>query len=487
MFRSITSPFYYYLLLFSLLLTPTPSGQSRPDTSTLSPSCATRANQSTTIRLPGSSPPTFSVTDFGATGDGLHYDTLHIQAAIDACHASGGGSVIFPPGDYLTATVHLRSGVVLVVGKGAKILGGPRLEDYPRDSKKWYVIVAEEATDVGITGGGAIDGQGLKFVERFDERKNVMVSWNKTGACFGDECRPRLVGFLRCRNVKVWDVLLTEPAYWCLHIVGCQNTTIHDVSIYGNFNSPNNDGIDIEDSNNTAIRRCTINTGDDAICPKTYTGPLHNLTAADCWIRTKSSAIKLGSASYFDFKGLIFDNITIVESHRGLGLQIRDGGHVEDITFSNINISTRYYDPSWWGRAEPIYVTTCPRDCNSKTGSISNLLFINITANSENGAFLSGSKEGVLSNLQFTNVNLTYKRWTNYFDGMVDYRPGCQGLVNHSMAGIIMEHIDGLQMKNVNMRWSDESVQGWDNPLEFKPSTVNNISLVNFSSGLYKA
>ena len=111
-----------------------------------------------------------------------------------------------------------------------------------------------------------------------------------------------------------------------LHIVRCENTYIHDVSIYGNFNTPNNDGMDIEDSNNTVITRCRIDTGDDAICPKTYTSPLHNLTATDCWIRTKSSAIKLGSASSFDFKGLVFDRITIVESHRGLALQIRDGG-----------------------------------------------------------------------------------------------------------------------------------------------------------------
>ncbi|KAG5526315.1 hypothetical protein RHGRI_032559 [Rhododendron griersonianum] len=42
--------------------------------------------------------------------------------------------------------------------------------------------------------------------------------------------------------------------------------------------------------------------------------------------RTESSAIKLGSASWFEFKGLVFDNITIVDSHRGLGLQILDGG-----------------------------------------------------------------------------------------------------------------------------------------------------------------
>ncbi len=113
-----------------------------------------------------------------------------------------------------------------------------------------------------------------------------------------------------------------------LHIVRCENTYIHDVSIYGNFNTPNNDGIDIEDSNNTVITRCHIDTGDDAICPKTYTGPLYNLTARYCWIRTKSSAIKLGSASSFDFKNLLFDNIKIVQSHRGLGLQIRDGGNI---------------------------------------------------------------------------------------------------------------------------------------------------------------
>ena len=108
--------------------------------------------------------------------------------------------------------------------------------------------------------------------------------------------------------------------------MGCDNTHIHDISIYGNFNSPNNDGIDIEDSNNTVITRCHIDTGDDAICPKTSNGPVYNLTATDCWIRTKSSAIKLGSASVFDFVHLVFDNITVFESHRGLAFQIRDGG-----------------------------------------------------------------------------------------------------------------------------------------------------------------
>ena len=159
-------------------------------------------------------PHLFSVADYGAIGDGQHYDTAAIQAAIDACHSAGGGHVRFPPGTYLTATVFIKSGVYLVVEEGSKILGGTKLEDYPAESSRWYVVLAENATDVGITGGGVIDGHGMKFVKSFGEAKNVMVSWNETGACLGDECRPRLVGFLGSRNVRVWNIHLNEPAYW---------------------------------------------------------------------------------------------------------------------------------------------------------------------------------------------------------------------------------------------------------------------------------
>ena len=191
------------LLFFSLV-------QSRSDTSY------------SKIQLPGDSL-TLSVTDFGATGDGINYDTSAIQSTIDACnrHYTSFSSicrVVFPSGNYLTAKLHLRSGVILDVTENAVLLGGPRIEDYypAETSSDWYVVVANNATDVGITGGGAIDVQGSKFVVRFDEKKNVMVSWNQTGACLGDECRPRLVGFVDSINVEIWNITLREPAYWWL-------------------------------------------------------------------------------------------------------------------------------------------------------------------------------------------------------------------------------------------------------------------------------
>lgn len=43
----------------------------------------------------------FNVTNFGAYGDGVHNDTNAIQAALDAAHAAGGGTVVMPAGTFL--------------------------------------------------------------------------------------------------------------------------------------------------------------------------------------------------------------------------------------------------------------------------------------------------------------------------------------------------------------------------------------------------
>src|SRR5271154_1051306 len=56
---------------------------------------------------------TYSVKDFGAVGDFKTNDTPAINKAIEQCSNSGGGSVTFPPGKYLVASVHLKSNVCL--------------------------------------------------------------------------------------------------------------------------------------------------------------------------------------------------------------------------------------------------------------------------------------------------------------------------------------------------------------------------------------
>ena len=61
-------------------------------------------------------------------------------------------------------------------------------------------------------------------------------------------------------------------------------------------------------------------------------------------IRTTSSAIKFGSFSLFDFKGLIVDNITIVDSNRGHRFQIRDEGTLSSFVFQWILQKEKKFD-----------------------------------------------------------------------------------------------------------------------------------------------
>eukprot|EP00850_Spirogloea_muscicola_P024180 SM000466S16657 [mRNA] locus=s466:3388:6071:+ [translate_table: standard] len=412
--------------------------------------------------------------DFGAAADAVTYDTPALQAALDCC--AGCGTVLVPRGRrLLTATVFMHSHTTLHLEEGSVIYGGPHLLDYPRELEDWYVILAVNATEVSITGSGTIHGQSNLFVEKFNRVKNVMVSWNKTGACFGNECRPRLVGFRDCSYVRVTGVKLHQPAYWCLHVARCRNVHIKGISILGDFSTPYNDGIDIDGTNDTLIEFVDISTGDDAICAKTLLGPMKNLTMKHCNLRSKSSAIKLGSESHFDFQSLHFEHINITDSHRGLAIQLRDAGNITNVTFTSINMVTRYYSPLWWGRAEVIYITACPRTSTVKPGQLRGVTLSEIHAFSENGIFISGSSRNVIKDVQLKNVSIVLSRWTKHDSGLRDYRPGCQGLVNHSTSALAVEFAEKVHIKNMKIAWSKFIESEWASIMDIAPTSVSNL------------
>src|SRR5207253_3015409 len=116
-----------------------------------------------------------------ATGNGTTKDTTAIQKAIDAC--TGGGTVVFTKGAYLTAPLFLKSNITLNVESGATLLGSETTSDYTVQSGEKVatpilaLINADGASNITITGSGVINGQGS--------------SWWSSGSVAGS--RPRLI------------------------------------------------------------------------------------------------------------------------------------------------------------------------------------------------------------------------------------------------------------------------------------------------------
>lgn len=86
----------------------------------------------------------FEVTGFGAVGNGEALDTGAIQAAIDACAAAGGGTVVLPPGRFCSGTLRLCSHLRLQLEAGSVLQASDDLANYETDGVPLGLLYAEE-------------------------------------------------------------------------------------------------------------------------------------------------------------------------------------------------------------------------------------------------------------------------------------------------------------------------------------------------------
>ena len=200
-----------------------------------------------------------SITDFGAKADGSTVNTATIQKALDACRDAGGGTVVVPPGIFMTGTLRLYSNVELHLAEGAVLKGTTRLDDYLLDGKRVGLLFTRGAVNVAITGPGAIDGNGDAFMDLAHPKslEHAGTSWTRQKEHFreihgglGDgpvvpKDRPyQMIIFSDCRNVTIRDVQIRESPFWTLHFADCDGVVLSGARISGNLLVPNNDGVD---------------------------------------------------------------------------------------------------------------------------------------------------------------------------------------------------------------------------------------------------
>ena len=426
----------------------------------------------------------YFVTAYGAVGDGITSDTKAVQATIDACGAAGGGKVIIEPGHtHLIGTIHLRSKVELVVKRGGKILLSGVREDFEEtrfSGPQRFGIMADSVEDVAISGAGEINGNDEAWVnEKLPHIYRMRRGW------------PFMIGFFHCRNVSMHNIKIKNAPCWTVVFSECDNVDVSGISILNNVLVPCNDGIDIDHSRFVRITNSHFECGDDCIVLKTHhsfdgTGPCENITVTNCTMISRSFAINLGCEVLAPIRNCIFSNCVIKNSHRGVGVHLSNHSNIENVIFSDMYIETRYYDPDWWGAAEPIYVVAIPWTNNDSVGYIKNIKFSNIICCSENGVIVYGHDTALIDGVTFDNITVHIDKFTDEEEGgRYDLRP-CEGEDNGRGAGVFMHDTAGFfirNAKNVDIRnsvvtWGENRPEYFGYALEAEQA--ENLQLINF-------
>lgn len=362
---------------------------------------------------------------FGAVPDGRSNNAAAFQRALDTCAAAGGGTVCVAPGTWLTGPLRLGNNTVLHLEAGARLLASADLDDYPiegggasGESARAGLITARGVENVAITGLGEIDGQGPAFVhaDRRHEggggdppytRQQADYLHPRHGTAhdpFAHGERPgNLVRFYDCRKVRLDGVTVANSPTWTIHFRGCDDVLVRGLTIHSRASDrrvPNDDGIDVAASTHVRITECLIDTGDDCIA---IFGSRH-VAVANCHLYSRSSALRIGYDAGLT-RDCTFLNLTI-EAHRGVMVNVRAEGSVEDILISNVVMRTRLFTGGWWGHGEPVQISAVPGFRGRKLGRIRNVRISNLSADAESGIILWGCAESVLEGITLERVRL---------------------------------------------------------------------------------
>lgn len=414
------------------------------------------------------------------------------QRALDDCHERGGGTVAVSSGEYVIGTIRLRSNVTLRLEAGAVVKPTMEADAYVDrhvgpDGERPFLF-AEGVENASIVGDGTIDGRGTEFVcvdepirqHSGESEGHPLVSNAPHRARQGDDYLDRagsleewpvaksdfrpgpLVRFADSAGVSVRNVTIRDSPAWTLSFDACEDVDVRGLTVRNHMRIPNCDGLEIGNSRNVRIADCSIESCDDAITIVSDAGKptCEHLTVTNCSLSSSACAIKFGSETGGDVRDCTFSNCVVYGSNRGLGIQHRDEGTIENVLFSDITIETRLRPGPWWGKAEPIYVTSVPRDEETDLGAVRNVRFSNIVADAESGAFVYGHEESTLENVRLESVSLSIggSPHADAVGGNADIQPTAvtAPIYEIPVSGVHCENVTDLELRDISLEWGED-------------------------------
>ncbi len=264
-----------------------------------------------------------------------------------------------------------------------------------------------------------------------------------------------------CRDVLVSDIKLLNAPNWCLHVACCTDVLLTGLDIKSSLLMPNSGGLDVSLTSNVRISDCNIEAGDDAIafspCADGFgTGAAENIVVQNCVLLSRSAALRIGWGAH-DFRNLLFNNIVIRDSNRGILINARYGETIENVVFSNIVIETRLYKGKWWGKGEPIHISAVAEfEDERRARAVRNVTFSNVTATGDHGVVIYGEGNSAIEDVTFDNCRLTLRPGAlqESFGGNFDLRQfwdPARKVFAHDIPALFARGVKRLALRNVTV------------------------------------
>jgi polygalacturonase len=431
---------------------------------------------------------TFNIIKYGAIADGVTLNTKSINDAINACNKKGGGVVLVPRGLWLTGPVELKSNVNLHLQRDAMLLFTPDFNEYNLIETNWEglgamrnqsPISATNATNIGITGFGIIDGSGDAW-RMVKKDKLTESNWKKlisSGGVLSDDkktwypsqkslagskitlpgviqagrtdkdyedikdfLRPNLMVLTKCNKILLEGVTFQNSAAWCLHPLMSENITIRNISVKNPWYAQNGDGLDLESCKNVLLENSVFDVGDDGICIKSGRDeqgrrramPTQNVIVKNCVVYSAHGGFVIGSEMSGGAKNIYVSDCSFIGTDIGLRFKTTRGrgGIVENIHIKNINMKDiigeailfdMYYaarDPIALAgeNREPPKVEALP--VTLETPQFRNFHINNVVCNgAEKAIFVRGIPEMNVQNIVMENMVIKAKHGLDFTEG----------------------------------------------------------------------
>ncbi|XP_030544730.1 polygalacturonase At1g48100 isoform X1 [Rhodamnia argentea] len=317
--------------------------------------------QDTMTSLAGSSgrTTTFNVLDYGAKGDGHADDTKAFEAAWAAACQVAASTLVVPSGSvFMVKPIsfsgpNCKPGIVFQLD--GKIIAPTSSQAWGSGLLQW--IEFTKLTKIKIKGKGTIDGQGSVWwndsatVYPTDELDSVSSTAQNSTISSTDmistnlskmpSTKPTALRFYGSSDVAVNGITIQNSPQTHLKFDSCTDVQVFGVTISSPGDSPNTDGIHLQNSQNVLIYSTDIACGDDCVsiqtgCSNVY---IHNVNCGP------GHGISIGGLGKDNTKACV-SNVTIRDTIitgtlTGVRIKTWQGGSgsVQDIMFSNIQVS----------------------------------------------------------------------------------------------------------------------------------------------------